>query len=108
MSAPYEIGFIDKAAQKEYLSFDGSMRRLVDNGLMRLRVRADEIGKPLSGKLSGCKELKFRAAGIRIIFRIVNGEIEIVEIIAIGRRDKGDVFLQAESRLEGADGVLKR
>ena len=100
MTAPYEIGFIDRAAQKEYLNLDGSTRRLVDSGLMRLRVRADEIGKPLSGRLSGCKELKFRAIGIRIIFRIVNGEIEIVEIVAIGRRDKGDVFSRAEKRLE--------
>ena len=102
MSAPYRIGFIDLSAQKEYLSLDGSVRRLVDNGLMRLRARADEIGKPLSGTLAGCKELKFRAIGIRVIFRIVARQVEIVEIVAIGSRDKGSVFATAQRRLSKA------
>ena len=36
---------------------------------------------------------------IRIIFRIVNAKIEIVQIIAIGQRDKGKVFTAAEKRI---------
>lgn len=100
MSNRFEISFIDSNAEKEYLSIDGSLRKMVDNGLARLALRADEIGKPLHGKLAGCKELKFRADGLRIIFRIVNGTCEIVEIVAIGRRDKGKVFDKATRRVE--------
>lgn len=103
----YAIAFINRAAAKEYLALDGHTRKLVDNGLARLAERAGEIGKPLSGALAGCKELKFRSDGIRIVFRIVDGVVEVVEIVAIGRRDKGKVFSVASRRLgNAAESVL--
>lgn len=98
-AARFKVEFINNDAKKDYLSLDGSIRHLVDKGIARLALRADEIGKPLSGALAGCKELKFRNDGIRIIFRIVNGKIEIVQVIAIGQRDKGKVFTAAEKRI---------
>ena len=100
MSKPYEIKFIDKSCLKEYQSLRGNKKELVNKGLARLRMRAKELGKPLSGSLQGCKELKFRSDGIRIIFRIVGSEIEIVEIIAIGKRDKERVFSTAVRRIQ--------
>lgn len=100
MTSPrFEISFINRDALREYQSLDGSLRKLVDKGFARLARRADEIGKPLAGKLTGCRELKFRSDGLRIIYRIVDGAIEIVEIIAIGRRDKGEVFSTGARRL---------
>lgn len=100
MTGPFRIEFIDGNAQKEYLRLRGSQREMVNKGLARLRVRADEIGKPLSGALRECRELKFRADGIRVIYRILGGTIQIVEIVAIGGRDKGKVFQVAEMRLK--------
>ncbi|MDO4290112.1 MAG: type II toxin-antitoxin system RelE/ParE family toxin [Eggerthellaceae bacterium] len=97
--ARFELAFIDRAAQKEYLSLDGSVRKLVDKGLARLAARGDEIGKPLSGDLAGCRELKFRAEGLRVIYRIANGAVEVVEIIAIGHRGGGEVFGTASRRI---------
>lgn len=100
MNAPkFRIAFINRDALKEYRGLGGSTKQLVDNGLARLAQRADEIGKPLVGPLAGCKELKFRSAGIRVIFRIVDGGVEIVEVVAIGRRDKGEVFDSAAKRI---------
>ena len=98
-AARFKVEFINNDAKKDYLSLDCSILHLVDKGIARLALRADEIGKPLSGALAGCKELKFRNDGIRIIFRIVNGKIEIVQVIAIGQRDKGKVFTAAEKRI---------
>ncbi len=98
-AARFEVSFIDSDAEKEYRALDGSTKKMVDNGLSRLAMRADEIGKPLQGKLAGCKELKFRADGLRIVFRIVDGVCEIVEVVSIGRRDKGKVFADAERRI---------
>ncbi len=100
MNDRFSIAFISEAAYKEYLSFKNPTKSLIDKGLNRLRSRADVIGKPLTGILKGCRELKFRADGIRIIYRIVGSEIEIVEIIAIGKREKGDVFRSARKRLD--------
>lgn len=95
----FEVSFIDETAAKEYRALDGSTRRMVDNGLARLSQRADEIGKPLRGELAGCKELKFRTNGLRVIFRIINGMVEIVEIVAIGRRAGDKVFADAARRI---------
>lgn len=89
--ARFKVEFYEKTAEKEYLSLDGSVRAMVDKGIARLALRADEIGKPLSGLLAGCRELKFRTDGIRVIYRIRDGRVEVVQIIAIGARDKGKV-----------------
>lgn len=99
MSGHYLIRFIDAEAEKEYLKLDGSIKKLVAVGLKKLTTRADEIGKELGGELKGCKELKYRKNGIRVIFRIVNGEIEIVEIVAIGNRREDTVFAEATKRV---------
>lgn len=98
-AASFKVEFLCQAAKKDYDSLDGSVRAMVDKGLARLALRADEIGKPLSGLLSTCRELKFRVDGIRVIYRIRNGEIEIVQIAAIDPRDKGKVFDIAVNRL---------
>ena len=97
--ARFKVEFYDKTAEKEYLSLDGSVRAMVDKGIARLALRADEIGKPLSG-LAGCRELKFRTDGIRVIYRIRDGHVEVVQIIAIGARDKGRVFDLAARRMD--------
>ena len=99
----FEVLFGCPAAEKDYKSLDGFTRVMVDKGLLRLEQRADEVGKPLSGTLSGCKELKFRADGIRVIYRIVNGHVEVVQIIAIGARDKGRVLEIAARRIAEID-----
>lgn len=101
--ARFKVEFYDKTAEKEYLSLDGSVRAMVDKGIARLALRADEIGKPLSGLLAVCRELKFRTDGIRIIYRIRDGHVEVVQIIAIGARDKGKVFHLASRRLDSDD-----
>lgn len=62
--ARFKVEFYDKTAKKEYLPLDGSVRAMVDKGIARLALRVDEIGKPLSGLLAGCRELKFRTDGI--------------------------------------------
>ena len=82
------------AAEKELLKLDGVQSILVRKGLRRLEERASE-----SGPLSGCRELKFRADNLRVIYRIRNGEVEIVEIIAIGPRDGNKVFTTAQKRM---------
>ena len=99
MKHAHDIVFIDKACLKEYESLSDNQKLLIDKGVARLRVRANELGKPLSGDLSGCKELKYRSDGLRIIFRIKENKIEIVEIIAIGKRDKDKVFKSAKMHI---------
>jgi mRNA-degrading endonuclease RelE of RelBE toxin-antitoxin system len=50
-------------------------RKIVNKKLDDLEERADEIGKLLSGNLAGCREIKLRDAGIRILYRIAGVHI---------------------------------
>ena len=48
MTGRFVLRFFNRDALKEYKSLDGSVRKLVDLGLAKLRVRADEIGEAAS------------------------------------------------------------
>lgn len=68
----FEVRF-HPGAYKEYIDLDNSTAEIVDKALEEMEYRADEIGKNLRNnndtKLAGCKEIKLRGAGIRIIYR---------------------------------------
>lgn len=83
MSGHFVVGFLNRDVEKEYQKLDGSQRRLVRIAVAKLKTRADEIGTPLHGELAGCKKIKWRNAGLRMVFRI--REDGTVEIAALGR-----------------------
>ena len=89
----------------EYRHLDGSARKLVDDALRRLQYRADEIGKRLGNRenspLHGCKEIKFRKTGIRIVFFVSGRETSILRVayvLAVGPRAAEKVFQSAALR----------
>lgn len=99
-SKKFDIIFAEGAI-KEYNRLDNSVVSIVNKAIDDLEFRADEVGKPLKGKLNGCKEKKLRSEGIRIIFRIVGNKVDILRIVyilAIEKRDKGSVFKIATKR----------
>ena len=90
---------LHKAAAKEYDRLDYSVILLVDKALAELEVRADEIGKSFGKKrnvnLTGCKEIKLRDAGIRIVFLVAKEQVfvlQVVFVLAIDERDDDYVF----------------
>jgi len=44
-----------------------------------------QLGQLLSGALVGCRKLKHRKAGLRVIFKESQNRIEITDIIASGK-----------------------
>lgn len=96
----FEIRFAAQAF-KEYEELDNSVVIIVDKKLEDLEKRADEIGTPLKGNLSGYREIKLRDAGIRIIYQITEQTINILKIVyilAINKRAAGKVFKIAIQR----------
>ena len=75
------------AAAKEYEKLDNSVINIVDVAIDKLEERADKIGTPLHNlqdtKLAGCKEIKLRDAGIRIVFKIVDQTVNILQVVYI-------------------------
>lgn len=87
------------AAAKEYEKLDNSVIDIVDKAIDKLEQRTDEIGTALSNyrdtKLAGCKELKLRESGIRIIFKITDQTVNILQVVyilSIESRSKNQVF----------------
>ncbi|GKV65627.1 MULTISPECIES: type II toxin-antitoxin system RelE/ParE family toxin [unclassified Sporosarcina] len=101
----FDIRF-DVGAAKEYQKIKQPDLTLVNKSIDELMFRADEIGKPLGNKrdmkLAGCREIKLRDAGIRIIYRVSNEIVEVlrvVYILAIEKRSRDFVFKIASVRL---------
>ncbi len=106
MPIKFKLLFLPEAV-KGYQKLNNSVVELVDKCLEELTMRADEIGKPLgntnNAKLAGCKEIKLRKSGLRIIFRITGEKVEVLTIVliaAIARREGNQVFKLAEERLK--------
>jgi mRNA interferase RelE/StbE len=111
MNVRFELIFLPDAA-KEYQKLDNSQLVAVNKSLTELVERADQIGKPLSNRgkvrLAGCKEIKLREYGIRIIFRITSRQAEILKVViiaAIGKRAGNEVFNAAGRRLENVEAL---
>ncbi|WP_438348936.1 type II toxin-antitoxin system RelE family toxin [Paenibacillus sp. FA6] len=106
MNERFDIRF-DEDAEREYNKLDNSVLGKVNKAIDELVYRADEVGKKLSNhsntKLAGCKEIKLRDAGIRIVFRVTNEIVEVlsvVYILTIERRNQDYAFKIADRRLK--------
>lgn len=101
----FEVRF-DPGAYREYQKLDDSLVEIIDKKLEELEYRADEIGKSLKNtqhtKLAGCREIKLRDAGIRIVYRITAEKVDILRIVyilTIEKRADDYVFKVADKRL---------
>ena len=78
-----------------------SQKLLVFKQFKKLEM-SPELGQLLGNKagydLSGCRKLYVDKKKIRIVYQIINNEI-IVEVIAVGKRDDMDVYLNASERI---------
>lgn len=103
MSKNFEVVFIEEAV-KDYEKLDGSIKKLVNVAIAKMRELADELGEELTNKhgmnLIGCRKIKFNRAGIRMVYRIVGDKAEIAEIIVVGRREDNEVYEIAYKRLQ--------
>lgn len=94
----YKLQWTEHSAN-DYKSLDGDQKVFVDKALDRIRLRGMQAGEALHGNLAGCNKLKNNQKGLRVIFKEVNGEMQLIEIVIIGKRDKKKVYKEAKDRL---------
>lgn len=99
MRSKYNLKYFPEA-KAEYDNLDGSQRVFVDKGLNRIKVKGMQAGAPLHGQLEGCNKLKNRKLGLRIVFRQDKEKMEIIQIVAIGKRRRNKVYNDATERLK--------
>lgn len=86
-------------SKEDYENLDGSQKVFVDKALNRIKLKGMDAGQPLHGALATCKKLKNKKMGLRIVFREVCGKVEVIQIVAIGKRDSKTVYKLAENRI---------
>ncbi len=94
-------------ARKDMRDLDGSPRMLVRKAIEKvsqnpLPTTEGGFGKPLGNKggndLTGFLKIKLRSAGIRVVYKVVRQEDEMI-IIVIGARADEEVYDIARQRI---------
>jgi mRNA interferase RelE/StbE len=91
----YELAFLDEAL-KEWRKLDAVTR---EQFKARLAERLQNPKVP-SARLHGAKErykIKLRNAGFRLVYQVKDREL-IVLVVAVGRRERNEVYRAAERR----------
>ena len=95
MSYKYKLKFIPTAL-KEWKKLDSSIqlqfKKKLEERLQELHIKASH----LSGFENHYK-IKLRASGYRLVYEVIDQEICIM-VIAVGKRDKSEVYKQAQQR----------
>lgn len=91
----YSLEF-DKAARKEWAKLDSNTRQQFTTKLQERLVNPRVPGDRLSGSNNRYK-IKLRSIGYRLVYEVQDGRL-IVLVLAVGRRDKADVYEKANRR----------
>lgn len=93
----YELEF-DASALKEWRKLDGSIRTLFKKQLAK-RLQSPHVpSAKLHGDLQNTYKIKLRDAGYRLVYEVIDQRLVVV-VIAVGRRDHLEVYVQATKRL---------
>ena len=78
--------------EKAWGKFEGAVQKKLQERLGNPHVPADR----LSG-LGNAYKIKLRSAGYRMVYRVID-EVLVVTVIAVGKRERGDVYKDAGER----------
>jgi mRNA interferase RelE/StbE len=99
----YKVIFT-KDADSDLKNLDKSIRTQVIKKAIALQENPF-IGNPLGNKfgidLTGYYKLYIAKKAYRIVYRLIGEQIEVVEIVGIGRRDKEEIYRLVVKRLKG-------
>lgn len=85
-------------ALAEWRKMDGSVREPLKKKLAERLVNPRIPAAALSG-MPDCYKIKQRSLGYRLIYR-VDDDVVYVTVIAVGKRDKNQVYAAAKTRPE--------
>jgi mRNA interferase RelE/StbE len=91
----YELEFSEKA-WKEWRKLGSELREQFKDKLVERLANPHVPAARLKG-LSNAYKIKLRSAGYRLVYR-VRDEVLVVTVIAVGKRQGGDVYRQALKR----------
>lgn len=97
----YKVELIPEA-KDDFDSLDGAVRKKAAKKIDAL-AENPFLGKPLGNKqgldLTGFYKIYVDKKKYRIVYRLIGEYVEVIEVVAIGRRDKDAVYKLVTSRL---------
>lgn len=92
----YQLRFHEKA-WAEWQKLDGSVRSVFKAKLTERLAHPRLPSAALHG-MPDCYKIKLHNQGMRLVYR-VEDDVVFVTVVAVGRRDKNQVYLSAHKRL---------
>jgi len=99
----YNVIFTEDA-EKDLGSLEKSIRTHVIKKAIALQDNpflGDPLGNKFGLDLKGYYKLYVAKKAYRIVYRLIGEEIEVVEIVGIGKRDKEEIYRLVVKRLKG-------
>jgi mRNA interferase RelE/StbE len=84
-------------AQKEWHKLDDTIRQQFKKKLKEHLANPRVEAARLSG-MKDCYKIKLRSAGYRLVYEVRDQEV-VVSVVAVGKRDKNQVYKIAAKRL---------
>jgi len=91
----YSLAFVESAL-KEWRKLAPNIREQFKDKLTERLEHPHVVSARLHG-MPDCYKIKLRAAGYRLVYQ-VDDKVVLVTVIAVGKRDKGLVYLTAIKR----------
>ena len=98
----YKVELIPEAGD-DFNSLDGSVRKQISKKIDSLSENpflGESLGNKFGIDLTGFYKLYVIKKKYRIVYHLIGDRLEIVEIVAIGKRDKEEVYRLVAKRLK--------
>ena len=92
----YELDFLEDAL-KEWKKLDATIRDQFARKLAE-RLKAPRVPSARLSGMRDCYKIKLKSAGYRLVYQVENDAV-IVLVIAIGKRERSEVYRTAARRL---------
>ena len=92
----YSLAFVESAL-KEWRKLAPNVRAQLKDKLAE-RLQHPHVPSAKLHSLKDCYKIKLRATGYRLVYQ-VEDKLVVVTVIAVGKRDKGQVYAAASKRL---------
>ena len=93
----YRLRF-HELALAEWKKLDGSVREPLKKKLAE-RLETPRVPAAAHSGMPDCYKIKLRAAGYRLVYRVFDDRI-VVQVVAVGRRDRNLVYKLAAGRVD--------
>jgi mRNA interferase RelE/StbE len=92
----YRLAFL-KPAKKEWDKLGPSLKQQFKEKLSQ-RLENPYVPKDKLAGVIDCYKIKFRASGYRLVYKVIENRL-VVQVIAVGKRNREEVYRLAHNRL---------